>query len=76
MDFEVLGELIELAVDNPQPDCQTAREMAKARARDINPDAMMLSWYSGLTGDITPRSAVAAIRDRPGLSGRLPGAPT
>ena len=55
MDFEVLGELMDVAVDDLQPDYQTAKELAKARALSLNPGAMLLSWHSGLTGDHHPK---------------------
>ncbi|MBI9086042.1 MAG: AF1514 family protein [Desulfobacterales bacterium] len=55
MDFEVLGELIEVAVDDLHPDYQTAKDLAKVRAREINSNAMLLAWHSGLTGDHHPK---------------------
>jgi len=55
MNFEVLGELVEVTMDEAEPDYPAAKETAKRRAREIDPGAMLLSWYSGLTGDHHPK---------------------
>lgn len=55
MNFEVLGDLVDVTMDDAQPDFQPAKEAAKARARQESAGAMLLSWYSGLTGDHNPK---------------------
>ena len=55
MNFEVLGELVEMSLDEAELAYQPAKELAKGRAREISPGAMLLSWYSGLTGDHHPK---------------------
>ena len=55
MDIEILGELAEVAVDGPSPDYSEAKAAAKARALEISPEAMLLSWHCPLTGNHQPR---------------------
>lgn len=55
MDVEVLGELVELAVKEPLADFSAAKDLAKGRALAMSANAMLLSWYSGLTGDHQPK---------------------
>ena len=54
MDDPILGVLIELAADVADLDFQTAKDMAKGRARGVAPNAMLLSWHNGKTGEFGP----------------------
>ncbi len=42
-------ETVKLTIDDPDLDFDTAREQAKAKALDINRNAMQLAWYNGQT---------------------------
>ena len=64
MKFETLGELIELTADPAGLDFEKARDLAKAHARRVDPQAMLLSWHSGLTGDYDPKIECGR-QDRP-----------
>ena len=52
---EVLGERIELKADAAGLDVEKAGDLARAEARRIDPQAMLLSWHSGLTGEFHPQ---------------------
>ena len=64
MKFETLGELIELKADQAGLDFEKARDLAKAEARRIDSQAMLLSWHSGLTGEYDPKIE-CGHQDRP-----------
>ena len=48
------GKHIELTVDQPELDFETAKDMAKEKAKEICADPMLLSWYQGKTGQSYP----------------------
>jgi hypothetical protein len=48
-------EHIKLQIDDPDLDIVTASELAKAKARELNKDAMLLSWYCRKTGEFAPK---------------------
>ena len=48
-------EHIKLQIDDPDLDIATAGELAKAKARELNKDAMLLSWYCRKTGEFAPK---------------------
>ncbi len=48
-------EHIKLKIDDPDLDLAKAREMAKVKSRELNKDAMLLSWYCRKTGDYSPK---------------------
>ncbi|MFO7712922.1 AF1514 family protein [Desulfosarcina sp.] len=58
-------DTVSMQVDNPDLDLAAARTLAKARARDMDGNAMMLSYHSGKTGESWPSDAC-------GGSGRPP----
>ena len=64
MKSETLGELIALGADEAGLDFEQAGNLARAAARRIDPQAMMLSWHSGLTGEFYPRIECGR-QDRP-----------
>jgi hypothetical protein len=51
---DALGEVVDLRLDEPDPDLQTAKDAAKAKAREICKDPMLLSWKNGRTGEFYP----------------------
>lgn len=64
MAFDVLGKRIELKIAEADLDCEITKEAAKNEARRINPQAMLLSWHSSLTGQFFPNIA-CGHPDRP-----------
>lgn len=64
MKFETLGELIALDANQAGLDFEQARDLARAEARRIDPQAMMLSWHSGLSGEFYPKIE-CGHQDRP-----------
>ena len=61
---EPLGELVSLRVEPAGLDFELARDLARAEARRIDPQAMLLSWHCGLTGEYHPKIA-CGHQDRP-----------
>ena len=55
MKVEPIGKLLELSVDETDLQFETARDAARSEARRIDPQAMLLSWHSGRTGDYYPK---------------------
>ena len=47
-------DTINLNSDDPRLDLAAARDMAKQKAREIDSNAMMLSYHSGKTGEFWP----------------------
>ena len=47
-------DTINLNSDDPQLDLTAASALAKEKAREIDSNAMMLSYHSGKTGDFWP----------------------
>ncbi|KPJ76585.1 MAG: hypothetical protein AMJ54_11260 [Deltaproteobacteria bacterium SG8_13] len=64
MKGEVLGKLITLATEQTDPGFEQARDLARAEARRIDPQAMLLSWHSSLTGEFYPKIECGR-QDRP-----------
>jgi hypothetical protein len=59
-------ETVKLSIDDPDLDFNIARERAKARAREINRNAMQLAWYNSQTGKGYPDyDCGAGIRSAP-----------
>lgn len=50
----ILGAHLPLRMDAPPADFQTAWQLAREKAREISPTAMMLSWCNGRTGEFHP----------------------
>lgn len=50
----VLGAHVPLQLSGDPADFQTAWQMAREKAREISPAAMMVSWYNGKTGEFHP----------------------
>ncbi len=46
-------------------DLETAKRIAAEKAREQSPDAMLLSWYDGKTGEAVPK-AECGFGDKPG----------
>ena len=47
-------DTVNITVEDPALDLATARNMAKTKAREMDGDAMMLSYHSGKTGEFWP----------------------
>lgn len=47
-------DIVNLTVDDASLDLQRASAMAKAKAREMDSNAMMLSYHSGKTGEFWP----------------------
>ncbi|MGD8702684.1 MAG: AF1514 family protein [Desulfosarcina sp.] len=47
-------ETVTITVDDPDLDLDTARNLAKIKARDMDSNAMMLSYHSRKTGEFWP----------------------
>ena len=48
------GKHIKIHIDGPTLDFATAKNFAKQKAQEICDDPMLLSWYSGKTGESYP----------------------
>jgi hypothetical protein len=57
-------EHIKLHTKDPDLDLATAQDLARAKAREINKDAMLLSWYCRKTGEFAPKSE-CGLKDKP-----------
>ncbi len=51
---EYTRDTVTMNVEDADLDLSTARDMAKTKARDIDSNAMMLSYHSGKTGEFWP----------------------
>ncbi len=49
------GNHIHMDVANIDLDFGLAKDMAKAKARELSDDPMLLSWYNGQNGDYFPK---------------------
>ncbi len=49
------GNHIKIRVDDEDLDFVKAKKIAKNKAEELAPDPMLLSWYSGKTGDYFPK---------------------
>lgn len=53
---EYLGEHVKIELDDPELDYVKARYVAKLKAKGICWDPMLLSWFSGKTGEFYPKT--------------------
>lgn len=53
-------EEIQLTIEESNLDFEGIKNAVRAKAREISKDAMLLSWYSGKTGDYRPRTECGA----------------
>ncbi len=58
------GNHIHVAVDQENLDFTHAKDIAKAKAKELTEDPMLLSWYNGKTGDYFPKVECGS-RDKP-----------
>ena len=49
------GNHIKIRVDDKDLDFVKAKNAAKEKAKELSPDSMLLSWYSGKTGEYYPK---------------------
>ena len=50
------GNHIKLTLEDKYLDFISAKNLSKQKAKELTPDPMLLSWYSGKTGDYYPRA--------------------
>jgi hypothetical protein len=50
------GNHIRLLVGNGDLDFVSAKDIAKQKAKELNPDPMLLSWFCGKTGEFYPKT--------------------
>ena len=50
-----LGNHIKIQIDEKGLDFVKAKDIAKKKARELSTDPMLLSWYSGKTGEYFPK---------------------
>ena len=58
------GKVIDLKIEQADLDFADAQDIAKQKARELNEDPMLLSWYQGKTGEFYPK-ADCGPGDRP-----------
>ena len=61
----ILGELLEITLDNVQLDFEAAKEQAKSHARQLHRNAMLLSWHDRRTDAFGPPVRCGADRRSP-----------
>lgn len=49
------GNHIQITVEQENLDFLKAKDIAKAKTKELAPDPMLLSWYNGKTGDYYPK---------------------
>ena len=49
------GNYIKIRIDEKNLDFVNAKDIAKAKAKELAPDPMLLSWYNGNTGEYFPK---------------------
>ena len=59
------GNHIRLAIDNKDLGYDDAHDMAKDEAKKLTADPMLLSWYSGKTGDFYPKTECGPMNKPP-----------
>lgn len=62
--LEMLPNPIKISVDESDLDFQTAKDIAKEKARETSNDPMLLAWYNGQTGDFYPKTQCGRL-DKP-----------
>jgi hypothetical protein len=58
------GNHIRLSTDQEDLDFDTAKNLAKEKAKEITADPMMLSWLNGKTGEFYPKTECGPM-DKP-----------
>ena len=61
----VLGAHLPIQMEETPADFETAWQMARKKAREISPDAMMVSWRNAQTGEFHPDVDCGGGDDRP-----------
>ncbi|QTA88772.1 AF1514 family protein [Desulfonema magnum] len=61
---EYLSNPVKISED-PCPDFNKAKDIAKQKAKTLGTDPMLLAWYQGKTGDYVPK-AECGSGDKPG----------
>jgi hypothetical protein len=61
----ILGELLEMTLDNDQLDFETAKDRARELARQVHRNAMLLSWHDRRTDAFGPPVRCGADRRSP-----------
>ena len=51
---QYLGNHINVKIESPALDFESAKDSAKRKAKDTCADPMLLSWYNGKTGESYP----------------------
>lgn len=50
------GNHVRIALDEKDIDFESAKNLAKQKAKELTDDPMLLSWYSGKTGEYYPKT--------------------
>jgi hypothetical protein len=58
------GNHIRMAIDQEDLDFDSAKTLAQKKAKEITEDPMMLSWFSGKTGEFYPKTECGPM-DKP-----------
>lgn len=58
------GNHIRLAIDREGLDLNSAKDLAKQKAKELTGDPMLLSWFNGTTGDFYPKTECGPM-DKP-----------
>ncbi|NNF97826.1 MAG: AF1514 family protein [Desulfobacteraceae bacterium] len=64
-DQDLGKEIVNLNIDTENLDLESARTAARNKAREMNADAMMLSWHNESTGAYWPTYECGAGGERP-----------
>lgn len=59
-----MGNHINLMIDDEELDFESAKYIAKEKAKELTTDPMMLSWFSGKTGEFYPKTECGPM-DKP-----------
>jgi len=62
---ECLGEYVKIELEDPELDYEKAHYVAKLKARGICWDPMLLSWFSGKTGEYYPKAECGSSEKPP-----------
>ena len=58
------GNHIKLSIDQEDLDFDSAKDLAKQKAKELTDDPMMLSWFNGKTNDFYPKTECGPM-DKP-----------
>jgi hypothetical protein len=58
------GNHIKLTFDDKNLDLVSAKDIAKKKAKELNADPMLLSWFCGITGEFYPKAECGRM-DKP-----------